>query len=144
MQTDIAAIYQRSLPDFVRVLPDGFQIRGEVKRAIDVTIHDDQVVRRLWHHGKLACQSLDGFSALATGKACRVCRDQSRCVPQIALYILMDETPFRIALNYTSSQNYLEYRPHLLDQDNELRIVVTQLTVVSRATWGEVQFRELF
>ena len=144
MYNDIATVYQPSLPDFIRVLPDGFQIAGQVKPTLDVSIHDEQVVRKLWHHGRLLCQSLDGFSSLSTGKACRLCRDQGRCTPQIVLYILMDESAFRIALNYTSAQNYLQYRPRLVDGDQELRSVVTTLTVASHATWGEVQFRERF
>jgi len=144
MRNDIETIYQRSLPDFIRVLPEGFQRAGLVAPTLEVSIQDEQVVRKLWNHGTLLCQSLDGFSSLTTGKACRVCRDQSRCTPQIVLYVLVDETPFRIGLNPTSAQNYLKYRRRLLDQGQQLPAVVTVLTVVSRTTWGEVLFRELF
>ena len=144
MNDDIEALYERPLPDFIRVLAEGFQINGQVKPTIDVSIQDEQLIRRLWSHGRLLCQSADGFSSLTTGKACRVCRDQTRCNPQIVLYVLVDHTPYRIALNYTSGKNYLSYRRRVLDSDHELRDVLTRLSVVSRARWGEVHFQDLF
>jgi len=144
MRNDIETVYQRSLPDFLRVLPEGFQVAGQVEPTLEVVIHDEQVVRKLWDHGNLACQSTDGFSSQATGKACRLCRDQSRCTPQIVLYVLVGQSPFRLALNYTSGNNYLAYRRRVKENGQELSAVVTLLTVVSRATWGEVQFQDLF
>ena len=144
MHNDIETVYQRSLPDFLRVLPEGFQVAGQVEPTVEVVIHDEQVVRKLWDHGRLTCQSTDGFSCQTTGKACRLCRDQSRCTSQIVLYVLVGQSPFRIALNYTSGMNYLTYRRRLHEKGQELRTIVTLLTVVSRATWGEVQFQELF
>ncbi len=144
MDNDIEALYQRPLPDFIRVLSEGFQINGQVKPTVEVSIQDEQLIRKLWNHSRLICQSVDGFSSLTTGKACRVCRDQTRCNPQIVLYVLLDQTPYRIALNYTSGKNYLTYRRRLIDNDHELNTVVTRLSVVPRATWGEVQFQDLF
>ena len=144
MRNDIETVYQRSLPDFLRVLPEGFQIAGQVEPTVEVVIHDEQVVRKLWDHGSLTCQSTDGFSSQTTGKACRLCRDQSRCTSQIVLYVLVGQSPFRIALNYTSGTNYLTYRRRLHEKSQELRTIVTLLTVVSRTTWGEVQFQDLF
>lgn len=144
MHTDIEALYRRSLPDFARVLPDGFHLAGQVHPSLEVSIQDEQLVRKLWDHARLICQSIDGFSSLATAKPCRVCRDQSRCIPQIVLYVLVGDTPCRIALNHTSVQNYFKYRRRLVDQDHKLADVVTVLTVASHDSWGEIQFRELF
>lgn len=144
MPNDIEQIYQRSLPDFIRVLPDGFQIAGHITPSVEVSIQDEQIVKKLWSNGTLVCQSADGLSSLTTRKPCRVCRDQGRCHPQIVLYVLVDESPYRIALNYTSGKHYLAYRRRLLNEDRELRALVTRLTVVSRATWGEVHFQDLF
>jgi hypothetical protein len=144
MQNDIEALYRRSLPDFVRVLPDGFQFAGQIQTSLEVSIQDEQLVRKLWDHGRLLCQSIDGFSSLTTGKPCRVCRHQSRCTPQIVLYVLVGDTPCRVALNHTSAQNYFNYRRRLLDQDHQPAGVLTVLTVASHDTWGEIQFRELF
>lgn len=144
MYHDIEAIYQRSLPDFLRVVPEGFEIAGHVEPTLHVSIQDEQVVRKLWDHGRLLCQSKDGHSSLATGKACRVCRDQTRCTPQIILYVLAGESPFRIALNYTSGQNYLTYRRGIIDRGSDLRDIITVLSATSHQTWGEVHFQELF
>lgn len=144
MPDDIEAVYQRSLPDFIRVLPEGFLVAGQLASTVEVSIQDEQVVRKLWNNGTLACQSTDGYSSLTTGKPCRVCRDQTRCKPQIVLYVLLAETPYRIPLNHTSGKNYLTYRRHLRDTDQDLRGVITALSVISHANWGEIQFQDLF
>ncbi len=144
MQQDLESRYQRTLPDFIRVQPEGFAIGTRVEQTLGVTIKDEQVVRKFWDHGRLACQSLDGFSALSSGKACRVCRHQTHCTPQIILYVLLDQDAHRIALNYTSAQNYFAYRRTLAQNGRELDSIFTLLSVVSHATWAEVQFRETF
>lgn len=143
MQHDIEAAYRRSLPDFIRVIAEGFEIAGQVEPTLRVSIQDEQVTRKLWNQGRVLCQSLDGLSSLTTGKACRVCRNQRRCTSRLVLYILLDDAPFRLPLNFTSAQNYLAYRRRILDGGNELHHVHTALSVVSHTTWGEVQFQEL-
>jgi len=144
MQQDLESRYQRTLPDFIHPQPDGFAIGTRVEQTLGVIIKDEQVVRKLWDHGRLACQSIDGFSALTTGKACRVCRHQTHCTPQIILYVLVDQDAHRIALNYTSAQNYFAYRRTLAQNGRELDSIFTLLSVVSHSTWAEVQFRETF
>ena len=144
MQHDLETLYTSSLPDFIRVSSEGFGIAGHQKSLLEVSIQDEQVARKLWDHGKVLCQSINGHSSLTTAKACRVCSDQRRCRPQIILYVLADETPFRIALNHTSAQNYLTYRRRLLDDDHDLNTIITALSVVSHDTWGEVQFQHIF
>jgi len=144
MQQDLESRYQRTLPDFIRVQPEGFTIGKRVEQTLGVIIKDEQVVRKFWDHGRLACQSIDGFSALATGKACRVCRHQTHCTPQIILYVLLDQDAHRIALNYTSAQNYFAYRRTVAENGHALDSIFTLLSVVSHATWAEVQFRETF
>lgn len=142
MQQDLESRYQRTLPDFIRVQPEGFAIGKRLEQTLGVVIKDEQVVRKFWDHGRLACQSIDGFSALTTGKACRVCRHQTHCTPQIILYVLLDQDAHRIALNYTSAQNYFAYRRTLAQNGRELGSIFTLLSVVSHATWAELQFRE--
>ena len=144
MQQDLESRYQRTLPDFIRVQPEGFAIGKRVEQTLGVIIKDEQVVRKFWDHGRLACQSIDGFSALSSGKACRVCRNQTHCTPQIILYVLLDQDAHRIALNYTSAQNYFAYRRTVAQNGRELDAIFTLLSVVSHATWAEVQFREPF
>jgi hypothetical protein len=144
MQHNLEATYHRSLPDFIRVLPDGIRVGEELQPTVSAVIEDEQVVRKLWDHGKLLCQSIDGVKALVTGKACRVCSDLRRCTPQIVLFLLVAETPFRMALNYTSAQNYLIYRRSVLDKGSHLHDVLTCLSILSHTTWGEVQFQEVF
>ena len=144
MQHDLESSYQRTLPDFIRVQPDGFAIGQRVEQALSVLIKDEQVVRKFWDQGRLACQSIDGFSALTTGKACRVCRHQTHCTPQIILYVILNQDAYRIALNYTSAQNYFAYRRTLVDNGRDIDAIITLLSVVPHATWAEVQFRETF
>lgn len=138
MQDDLETLYRPSLPDFIRVSSEGFAIAGRQKPLLEVSIQDEQVARKLWDHGRVLCQSINGRSSLTTRKPCRVCSDQRRCRPQIILYVLASETPFRIALNYTSAQNYLTYRHRLRDEGHDLKTIVTALSVVSHDTWGEV------
>lgn len=144
MQYDLEDAYQRSLPDFIQVLPEGFRIGENVQPTRNVSIQDEQLVRTLWDHGRALCRSIDGFSSITSGKVCRVCRDQRRCTAQIVLFVLVDDSPFRIALNYTSGQNYLAYRRVSRDKDRDLRHVLTKLSVTSRGTWGEMRFEEVF
>jgi len=144
MEHDLETIYHRSLPDFIRVVADGFQIAGYVEPTLKATIQDEQVARKLWDRGRALCQSIDGNSSLTTGKACRVCKDQRRCTSRLILYVLTDDTPFRIALNYTSAQNYLAFRKPILEAGQDLNQLLVALSVISHQTWGEVQFQQLF
>lgn len=144
MQDDLEAIYNPSLPDFIRVSSEGFDIAGHHRPLLEVSIHDEQVARKLWEHGRVLCQSIDGRSSLTTAKPCRVCSDQKRCRPQIILYVLVDETPFRISLNHTSAQNYITYRRRLRNDGHDLKTLITALSVLPHDTWGEVQFQHVF
>ena len=140
MQHDIEALYQRFLPQFIKVLPEGFSIGGEVKPRLDVTIQDEQVVRKLWKHGKVLCHSIDGRTALTESKVCEACSDQRRCTVQVVLYVEVDKTCYRIALNYSSAQNYFAYRRSALDHGGKLAKVLSALSVVPHGSWGEVAF----
>ena len=144
MQHDIEGLYQHALPQFVKVLPDGFSIGGKLKPRLEVTIQDEQVVRKLWNHGRILCQSIDGYTALTESKACQACRDQRRCTTQIVLYVRAEKAVYRVALNYSSVQNYFAYRRELADKDHDLGHVITALSVIPHGTWGEVTFQELF
>jgi hypothetical protein len=144
MQHDIEATFHRPLPDFIRVVPEGFQFANHVQPELKVSIQDEQVVRKLWDRGRVLCQSLDGTSSLATRKACRICKDQRRCTSRLILYILADDAPFRLPLNFTSAQNYFAFRRQMLDAGHELSHIITALSVQSHQTWGEVQFQQLF
>lgn len=144
MHDDIETLYQRSLPDFVRVSPEGFMVAGRLESSLEVHLQDEQVSRKLWDHGRVLCQSLDGRSSLSSRKPCRACSDQSRCTAQIILYVIAGDLPFRIALNFSSAQNYLGYRRDVLQREQDLRTLLTELTVVSHGTWGEVHFRTVF
>jgi hypothetical protein len=135
MPYDIESTYRRSLPDFIRVAPEGFAIGGRVEPTLEVSIQDEQVVKKLWNQGRLLCQSPDGLASTTTRKPCRLCRDQRRCTSQIILYVLAADSPYRIALNYTSAQNYLAYRRTVIGKGLELREGITVLSVASHATW---------
>lgn len=144
MQYDLDEAYQQSLPDFIQVLPEGFRIGGNPQTTLNVSIQDEQLVRTLWDQGRSVCRSIDGYSSISTKKLCRVCRDQGRCTVQIVLFVLIDDNPFRLALNYTSGQNYLAYRRTCRDKGHDLRHALTKLSVSSRGTWGEIRFKEVF
>jgi hypothetical protein len=143
MQYDLEAAYQQSLPDFIQVLSGGFSVAGKVQPSLEVSIQDEQLVRTLWDHGRPLCRSIGGYSSITNGKVCRVCRDLRRCTAQIILFVLLDSDPFRIALNHTSGQNYLAYRRNSCNTNRDLCHVLTQISIISHDSWGEVHFQEL-
>jgi hypothetical protein len=63
---------------------------------------------------------------------------------QIVLYVLHEDTPYRIALNYTSAKNYLAYRRDVMNGDGDLAAIMTALHVTPRCGWGEVTFAKVF
>lgn len=144
MQYDLEDRYHHTFPQFLKVLPEGFAVGEKVLDRIDVSIQDEQVERKLWDHGRMLCRSRDGATAVESRKPCRVCRDQRRCTSQIVLYVLYEDTPYRIALNYTSAKNYLAYRRDLMAADEDLADTVTALHVTPRGAWGEVAFATVF
>jgi hypothetical protein len=144
MHDDLEARYHHTSPAFLKVMPEGFAMGGETVSCIEVSIQDEQVERKLWDQGRLLCHSRDGRRAVKTRKPCRVCRNQLRCTSQIVLYVLHDDTPFRIPLNYTSAENYLAYRREVMNGDADPAAVMTTLHVTPRGSWGEVSFTKLF
>lgn len=144
MHTDLEDRYRQIFPPFLKVLPDGFLMGEKTLARIDVSIQDEQVQRKLWDHGRILCHSRDGRKAVKTRKPCRVCSDQPRCTSQIVLYVLHEETPYRIALNFTSSNNYLAYRRDIMAREEDPISVMTTLHVTPHSTWGEVTFTKLF
>lgn len=144
MRDDLEARYHHPAPSLLKIMPEGFALGGETVSCIDVSIQDEQVERKLWDHGRLLCRSHDGRRAVKTHKPCRVCRDQLRCTSQIVLYVLHDDTPYRLPLNYTSAENYLAYRREVMNGDADPTDIMTTLHVTPRGTWGEVSFTKLF
>lgn len=144
MHDDLEARYHRTCPSFLKVMPEGFVLGGTTVSRIDVSIQDEQVERKLWDHGRLLCHSRDGRRAVKTHKPCRACRDQLRCTSQVVLYVLHDDTPYRIPLNYTSAENYLAYRREVMNSETDPTAIMTTLHVTPRGSWGEVSFTKLF
>ena len=144
MHDDFEDRYHYISPSFLKVLPEGFALGDKTVPRIDVSIQDEQVERKLWDQGRLLCHSRDGRRAVKTRKPCRLCRDQHRCTPQIVLYVLHEDTPYRIPLNYTSAENYLAYRREVKNGDTDPTAVMTALHVTPHGSWGEVGFTKLF
>jgi len=140
MESDIESTFNTSLPPFIRLSPEGFEVGNAKKRFLEVAIYDEQVVRAFWKNGILRCQSADGLRSLRTGKPCRLCRNQRSCTPRIVLYLLFAEEPYRLALSYSSSRNYLAYRRELKLKGLTPADALTRLSLCDHGSWCEVKF----
>ena len=141
MDSDIESTFNTSLPPFIRLGPEGFHLGDAKRQFLEVAIYDEQVVRAFWKNGTLRCQSADGLRSLRTGKPCRLCRNQRSCTPRIVLYLLIEKDPYRLALSYSSSRNYLAYRRELKSKGLLPPEALTRLSLSDHGSWCEVKFQ---
>ena len=138
----IREILSRVLPTYLRVLPEGLEIKpGHIVSSLEAEILNWGMARTLYRDRKPFCRSLDGLRALKENRDCVSCSTRKACTPQVRLDLIHPAGVFRLLLAYTSMRNFLLFTdgfPNEKRSGEGLRILVT---VVNRGRWGEIRFR---
>ena len=125
---------------YLTVRPEGFILPdGSFHKSLSVRVLAYGQARTLYRGRKPHCRSLDAIQSIK-GQPCDQCHERKHCTPQVRLDLLVTDEPVRLLLAYSSARNFLlhaEGRPAA-----ELEKHLTQMTVINRHTWGELQFSQ--
>lgn len=129
---------------FARVVPAGFLLGEQTCPVLRGTIRGWKLVRKLFRGGRLVCSADDGVEGNQS-RRCETCR-RDGCSPRIRVCIRpvpdgnVDGADVHLELNFSSCRNFLRYAQDLGMAHLEVDEVVSVLSVVDRAGWGEVIF----
>ena len=122
----------------VRVSSEGFEFDGNVVPSIRGNIFGWNIIRKRFSDKKLLCYSRDGHNN-SNGKSCEDC-EHPECKPGIRLEIKGEKEYFLVALNYTSSMNFIDFFDSMDYAFYEVPEMTVILRVIKRGKWGEVTF----
>jgi hypothetical protein len=112
--------------------------------VLDVRVVDHHAARTLYRNRRPVCRSLDGATSVDhQGRTCSGCGARDECTSQIMLNVLLDWTPYRLLLAYSSAANFLMYLARLQRGRLDVHAVTTRIEVVARGAWGELRFRSI-
>ena len=136
--------FQSAPRRFSRVVPAGFLVGGQTCSVLRGTIRGWKLVRKLFRGGRLVCSADDGIEG-SQSRRCETC-SRDGCSPHIRVCIRpvpdgsVDGTDVHLELNFSSCRNFLRHAHDLGMAHLEVDEVVSVLSVVDRAGWGEVIF----
>ena len=115
------------------------------RNDVDAVILGHGPARTLYRARQPVCRSLDGILPLGAkaARCCDMCEQKHECTAQIRLELVIDNTPYRLLLAFTSAKNFISYVLALRRKGDRIEELRTRLLVLPRRGWGEVQFRSL-
>ena len=125
----------------VKISPRGFLIRDELSPELTGRVGKTHLVRKLFEHGVLICNSKDGRQA-RNGTLCPECR-HPRCRPQLRIHLHEEPVIYILDLAFTSAQRLLDLETEALEEGVRLDQWTLKLTVLDRGYWGEVCFERI-
>jgi hypothetical protein len=135
-------VLHRSTARWLTVRPGGIKHHGTLRPEAEVTILSYGPARTLYRHQRPVCRSLDGVKAIGREPAqrCETCPALRECIEQVLVNVVLDGTPYRLLLSYTSAKNFMVYvglmRRRGVDLDHE----TTRIRVTPHGYWGELYF----
>lgn len=126
---------------FVKLRPEGFEFRGEVREVIEASfLERPEPVRKLFAGGKLVCYAPDG-EVSRSGRACAGCPDRGRCQPRLRLRGLTGEdVPFILELPPRAALRFLDWCERLSAEGRELGAVRVLFRAVRTLGYPEIEF----
>lgn len=140
----LSEAFSRKQRGFLKLKPRGLFAGDDPVAPLRGRITAWILVRKLFCKGKVACKSEDGVEG-ARSERCGKCRREG-CSQRLRLHIEpvsggpLTGVEVILELNFSSARNFLQYAVDLASHCMEVPDVVSSLTVVDRAKWGEVVF----
>lgn len=134
-------ILYKTTARFLQVHAHGIILQGGLPRtSCRARILAVGAARTLYRGRRPHCRSLDSIHSIE-GTCCLDCHDIEHCTSQLRIHLLIEHQPYKVLLAYTSAKNFLIYRDSLAKRHLDLDQVTTAISVVDRATWGELRFK---
>ena len=136
--------FQSAPRRFARVVPAGFVVGERTCPVLRGTIRGWKLVRKLFRGGRVVCSTDDGVEG-DRSRRCEAC-NQDGCSPRIRLRIQtapggsLDGAEVHLELNFSSCRNFIDYAHDLGMGHIQVHEVVSVLSVLDRAGWGEIIF----
>ncbi len=141
----LRAILHAAIARYLTVTERGLILvdRAEPVPSVVVRILAHVGARTLYRSRRPSCRSLDGVRSITSSdKLCATCPQLAECTPQVRVDIVLDQTPYRLLLAFTSARNFLAHVGRLEAVGVQFDRVQHRIDVIPRRGWGELRFRE--
>jgi hypothetical protein len=136
-------ILHRALARYLTVRPQGLVIdqRRKPLPTAEVRILAYGGARTYYKNRRPACRSLDALKSIThPSRRCAGCKHREWCTPQLRLDLILEATPYRLLLSFSSARNFLKYNEELKRKKLSLEDSRHRIDVIDRGTWGEIRF----
>jgi len=137
--------YHRATVRELLVRARGFELNPQrrLQPRIDARILSFGSARTLYRQRDPRCRSLDALRSLShPERDCAQCNLRTRCTPQLRLDLIVERQAWRLLLERSSAQHFLDYHARLHRRAVALEDIVHRLAIINRGSWGELRFSD--